>query len=80
MFYVMNQSSILFSSDPKYNSIDEKSKNTFLNFIKKYYFNFENNRFFMQFSILYAFVFLIVKYIHQKKDDKKIIKKKLKKT
>ena len=61
--YIAQEGFSFFSSNGVNGSKkDDKS------FFQKYYLNFENNRFFIKFTILYAIVFLILKLFNEKKE------------
>jgi hypothetical protein len=43
-------------------------------FMQKYYLNFENNRFFIKFTVFYAIIFLIIRCLNEKRKCKAVEK------
>ena len=76
-FYSLSEKKFLFSekSDTSVNKTAEREAGL-ASFLQKNYFNFENNRFFLQFTIVYAIVFLFVKYYNERRESAIIKNKK----
>ena len=64
--FLFNEKDLLFTFSSTKPNENVKSP-FFLSMLQKYYFNFENNRFFLKFTILYGIVFFAVKFLNERK-------------
>jgi hypothetical protein len=66
--YISQEGVSFISNEVNSSKKDDKT------FMQKYYLNFENNRFFIKFTIFYAIIFLIIRCLNEKRKCKAVEK------